>query len=400
VSDVSPRPLLVTDDEDLLDDLLRLITAAGLEPEAAIDPAGARAAWSVAPLILVGGSVAAACVRARLPRRAGVMLVSRGRAPASMPVIGVAEHLARGMPAVAVPPFVLDGEFTLGHEFGDVPGGIAGLWRLACELGVEHVAFLPAAERWLIDRLVDSASEPGREGRVIGVVGGRGGAGASVLAAGLAVTASRLGRRSMLIDADPLGGGLDLVVGRESAVGLRWPDLAATVGRISATALFHRLPRVGDVCVLSWDRGNVLSVPPAAVDAAIDAGRRGTDLIVLDLPRWPDEGAVHALQAAETVFIVVPAEVRAGAAASRVATLFAPHCGRLRCVVRGPAPAGLRSRDLADAVGLPLAGVLRTEPRLAAALERGEAPAARGRGPLADVCRRLLGDLELLPVAA
>jgi hypothetical protein len=48
---------------------------------------------------------------------------------------------------------------------------------------------------------------------------------------------------------------------------------------------------------------------------------------------------------------------------------------------------------VARALGLPLAGSLRPEPSLCQALERGEAPAANGRGPLAELCQRLVQDL-------
>jgi CO dehydrogenase nickel-insertion accessory protein CooC1 len=67
--------------------------------------------------------------------------------------------------------------------------------------------------------------------------GGRGGAGASVLATALALTASRLDRPTMLVDADPYGGGLDLVLGAEKTGGLRWPDLAGTRGRVGGRTL-------------------------------------------------------------------------------------------------------------------------------------------------------------------
>jgi hypothetical protein len=40
-----------------------------------------------------------------------------------------------------------------------------------------------------------------------------------------------------------------------------------------------------------------------------------------------------------------------------------------------------------------LAGALRPEAGLSGALERGEAPGASGRGPLATLCQRLVGDL-------
>jgi hypothetical protein len=62
-------------------------------------------------------------------------------------------------------------------------------------------------------------------------------------------------------------------------------------------------------------------------------------------------------------------------------------------VVRGPAPGHLGARDVATALGLPLAGALRPEAGLSGALERGEAPGASGRGPLATLCQRLIEDL-------
>jgi hypothetical protein len=71
----------------------------------------------------------------------------------------------------------------------------------------------------------------------------------------------------------------------------------------------------------------------------------------------------------------------------------AVHCEDLSVVVRGPAPGRLKAREVARALGLPLAGSLRPEPALCQALERGEAPAASGRGPLADLCRRLIQEL-------
>lgn len=355
------RPLVCARDAQLLDNLLRLAAAGNAEADLPADPISARPLWSAAPLVVVGADVAAEYAAARLPYRSSLILV--------------ADERQRGP----------DDEFV---------------WRFAAELGAENVVFLPTAEAWLVDRYTEAVSGPAGAGRVVAVVGGRGGAGASVLATGLAVTAARSGVTTMLVDADPLGGGLDLLLGRESTAGLRWPDLAETAGRMSPPALQNALPRMGGLCVLSWDRGDVLTIPADAAEAALDAGRRGSDLVVVDLPRRLDEAAVRALQAADLTLLVVPAEVRACAAASRVALAVRPHCAQLSCVVRGPAPAGLRPRDLAAALELPLAGVLRAEPRLAAALERGDAPAASGRGPLAEFCRRILNDLDAQTVPA
>ncbi|GAA0263605.1 septum site-determining protein Ssd [Cryptosporangium japonicum] len=348
-------PLVCVRDPELTDHLLRLAAAAGADVEVPVDPIGARPLWIGAPLVVVGTDVVAEYVAARLPHRPGVVLAADER------------HFSPDDSAV---------------------------WRVASELGAAHVAFLPTAEAWLVDRLTEAVSGPPRAGRVVAVIGGRGGAGASVLSTALAVTAARNGSRTMLVDADPLGGGLDLLLGRENTGGLRWPDLVDTAGRVSPPALHDALPRVGELSVLSWDRGDVLAVPPEAAEAALEAGRRFSDLLVVDLPRRPDDAAVRVLQAADVTLLVVPAEVRACAAASRVVRAVRPHCAQLACVVRGPAPAGLRSADLATALELPLAGVLRAEPRLAGALERGDVPAGSGRGPLAGFCRSFLAELE------
>jgi secretion/DNA translocation related CpaE-like protein len=265
-------------------------------------------------------------------------------------------------------------------------------WEAADALSADHVVALPAAASWLARRLAGGRPSAGR---VVAVVGGRGGAGASVLATALAVTAARGGHRAMLVDADPLGGGLDLVLGWETAGGARWPALAETRGRLNVPALYRELPGRERFVVVSWDRGDALVLPVEAMDAALDAGCRGSDLVVVDLPRQPDEAAIRAVQLADPVLLVVPSDIRGCASAARVAARIAPHCRSLSVIARGPAPGGLRGQEVARALGLPLAGTLRPEPHLDALLERSEAPAGNGRGPLAELCRQLLTDLGL-----
>lgn len=348
----SARPLAVTSDPDVLDDLLRLAATAGAELQVAPDASGARRPWEVAPLVLVGADAATGCAALDLPRRSGVVL--------------------------------------LGDDLDD-----ASVWETAVRVGAEHVVFLPDAEPWLTERLADAAEGVGAEAAVVAVVGGRGGSGATTLACALAVTAARSGRRALLVDGDPLGGGIDLCFGRETDGGLRWPDLGSTRGRLSATALAQALPRVQELAVLSWDRSSAGGVPVEAVTAVLAAGRRAHDLVVVDLPRAVDEPVRAVLAAATTVLLVVPAEVRAAAAASRVAASVGLQCRDLRVVVRAPGPTGLAADEVVRALGLPLAGVLRSEPGLDRDLERGEAPGSRGRGPLHALSLRLLD--ELLP---
>jgi secretion/DNA translocation related CpaE-like protein len=150
--------------------------------------------------------------------------------------------------------------------------------------------------------------------------------------------------------------------------------------------------------VLSCDR-SAHSPTPAAVTAVLDAGRRGGDTVVCDLPRYPTDAAVAALGAADLALLVVPADVRSSAAAARVAAVLAEHCGTVRLVVRGPSPGGVEAQEIAQALDLPLLAAMRPEPGLARALERGTAP-GRPRGPLAGAARSVLAELRALTGAA
>ncbi|MGH3326987.1 MAG: septum site-determining protein Ssd [Streptomycetales bacterium] len=346
------RPLLVTADSELLDDLLRLSAAAGAEPEVAHDGAAARASWASAPLVVVGDDVAEALSRQALPRRPGILLVSRNRDDADT-------------------------------------------YRQAVELRADDVVILPDSEAHVVDRLADATERPRGDAVTVCVLGGRGGAGATTLAAALAVTGVLSGHRTLLLDGDPLGGGIDLVLGGEQSRGLRWPELVSARGRVSGGALHDALPRVDGLTVLSWDRGDLLTIPPEAMRTVLGAARRGSDLVVVDLPRYLDDASEEVLSRCTVALLTVPAEVRATAAAARVASAAGLLATDLRLVVRGPAPSGLSGKDVAASLGLPLAGEIRPEPELSRALERGEPPARRGRGPLAAFCRSFLHELPM-----
>jgi secretion/DNA translocation related CpaE-like protein len=343
----SRRPLLVTADPELLDDVLRLASAAGIEIDVAPGAAAARSSWPAAALVLVGSDLAATIARAAIRRRSGVVLVSRDQDD-------------------------------------------AGVWEQAVGIGAEHVAVLPDAEAWLVERLGDSA-EPAGHALTVGVVGGRGGAGASTLAAALALSGVRrpAGRRT-LVDADPLGGGIDLVFGGEQVDGVRWRELATASGRIGGAALRDALPRVGELAVLSFDRGDPFELRTEAMSSVLAAARRGCDLVVIDLPRHFDAVTHQVLSEIDIALIVVPAELRACAAAAPVAARLGEHCSDIRVVARGPAPGGLGQDDIATALGLPVSVFLAPEPDLARALERGEPPGSVGRGPLARYCTAFL----------
>jgi secretion/DNA translocation related CpaE-like protein len=344
-----PRPLLVTDDPDLLDDLLRLAAAADVEVDVAVDPVAARARWSAAPLILLGVDLAASTVIAESPARVGVLLVCRG---------------------------------SPGDDVRARAVGVAA----------EGFFPLPQAEEQIVDRLASCVVAAGTAGRVVGVLGGCGGAGASVLAAALAITAVRRAEPALLVDLDALGGGLDLLLGLEEANGLRWADLAGVSGRLAPAALRDALPTVHGVAVLSHGRQDDPEPPGDAVCAVVEAARRCGGLVVLDMPRYPPTASI-AVGLADELVLVVPADVRAVSSAVQVAARLAGSARSAGVVVRRPAASTLSAEGVAGVVALPLLGETRAEPGLAAVLCSGRPLRLRRRGPLAMLCERLLDQL-------
>lgn len=346
------RPLLVSDDATLIDDVLRLAAAANVELHLATEPESARGPWSRAPLVLVGTDAAGRMAGLRPERRRDVVLVGRQMSDAD--------------------------------------------WQRAVTLGAEHVACLPDSERWLIDRIADSGEGPLRHGVVVGVVSAGGGAGASTVAvtlAGLAAQTSRV----LLVDLDPLAGGVDVLIGREGAPGTRWGDLAGTRGRLSPQTLEQALPEWSGACVLSWGREGTVRLTPDAVASVLDAGERAFDVVVLDLPRALDDVTDLALGRAQRTLLVTAACVRGVAAAARIGEALRERSSSLGVVVRRQ-PRGVSLEAVASVLTDPVLGAVPYSSSLARRCDAGDGPALRDG--YARAVRRLLPDVVALPTAS
>ncbi|SCF00180.1 helicase/secretion neighborhood CpaE-like protein [Streptomyces sp. LcepLS] len=343
-----PGPLVITEDPELLDDVLRLCAAAGVLPEVRHTAPERRGDWEASPLVLLGTDVLPRL--AGVNRRPGLLVLSR------VPVTG------------------------------------PGVWRHAVERGAEHVLVLPDAEEWLTDRLAEVAevAEGGTAGPAltVGVIGGRGGAGASTLACALALSSAADNRKTLLVDADPWGGGIDVVLGAERQNGLRWPDFARSRGRVSGSALEESLPAAHGLRVLSWDRGETPGIPPEAVRAVLAAGRRRGGAVVVDLPRRCDAEVAEVLRQLDLVLLLVPKELRALASARKIAASLGAVTPDVRLLVSAPPVPVATALDTAEMVrllGLPFVGEVPWEGGLVRAQATGQPPGSRG--PLARFCQ-------------
>jgi secretion/DNA translocation related CpaE-like protein len=340
-------PLLVTADETLLDELLRLSAAAGTTPEVAHDVPAALQGWLTAPLVLVGADLAGAVARAGPARRDGVFVVLLGSSPDSV-------------------------------------------FQTALACGAESVAELPRSEGWLIERLTDVVDTGAVRGLTVGVIGGSGGAGATTFACALGQVAGRSGL-SVVVDADPLGPGVDRMLGLDLVDGVRWDSLGHATGRLSARALRDSLPRRDGVAALSWYAGpQPRPLQAFAVREVLSAARRGHALVVVDLPRGPDPLVDEVTSRCDQILVVVTPSVLGVSAAVRLCGRFADP-RRLGLVLRGT---GVEEVAVAKLVGAPVLGRMNDQRGLTEAIDLGFGPVRTRRSPLGRAAVSVLSGLR------
>jgi secretion/DNA translocation related CpaE-like protein len=157
------------------------------------------------------------------------------------------------------------------------------------------------------------------------------------------------------------------------------------------------LPRHHGICMLSGTRREY-ELDASAVEAVVDAGRRGGATVVCDLPRRLTDATQTALDAADLVVVISQCDVRACAATATIAAVIAAINANVGLVVRGPSPGGLRADEVAEIAAVPLLATMRPEPRLAEQLEHGGLRLRR-RSALAAAARRVLAVLPVRPPA-
>lgn len=337
--------LVLTADPVLARHLLSVAAAVGLEPD---QPAGddeLRRSWRSAAAVLVGRDRASEVSGLALPSRPEVYVVGR------------------------------DDDRTETYAWST---------RLRAA-----VATLPSGTADLATALSVLVTEAGL-GVVVALVGGSGGVGTSTLAAALALAGARDGLRTLLLDADPAGGGIDILLGAEHVPGWRWSRFEAARGHLGDIA--GQLPHCDGVDVLAIDRAvrPGVALRPEQLAAVLGSAARGNDLTVVDLPRHLDPAHDQVLSRATRVLLLVRADVRGVAAADHAAQALVPRCRVLEVVVRTGPGRVLAPAVVADALDLPLAGTVEEDPGVRTAAERGDPPGRSARSSLGRLCGRLL----------
>jgi len=224
--------------------------------------------------------------------------------------------------AVAIDVLVTDAPAgVVGSEAG--PGVVDGSARVVrvCADGTgssDGAIPLPTG----LPALLAALDRPGRGGggTVLAVLGAVGGCGASTVAAALAVCSGAL-----LVEADPLGPGVDLLLGIEASPGLRLDDVRTGFGDPDATALREATPLAAASPVLARSRGagRVAAEEVVATAGRVARAHRSTgEPVVLDAGRAsgaPGGIDVGGTAAADLVVLVTRADLAGAVSAARVA---------------------------------------------------------------------------------
>ncbi|MDR2974551.1 MAG: P-loop NTPase [Propionibacteriaceae bacterium] len=330
---------LVTADQHLIHVAQASAAAVGSSLSVVADGAEIQEVWRTAAAVLVGADRVDQLSRWSLPRRDQLYLLGDK-----------------------------DQEETLCHW--SMPFGAA-------------VIVVPDGARWL-SRVLSGHLVGADTGVAVTVSGGSGGVGASTLAVSLALLAVQRAMKVALVDGDPGGGGLDLLLGGENTAGWRWDRLRDSTGQIAD--ITPVLPQIEGITVVSMQRPVTERVPDDAYEAVVDCLVRSHDLVLIDRPR----GSRRVITAVRRGLVVSSQSVRS-IAATRTGSVTGSNVDWGLVVRRG---GSVQVHEAAQAIGLPLVGAIPTVRELPDLADRGVPPFVTGRWrkACAPILRWCLGD--------
>ncbi len=240
------------------------------------------------------------------------------------------------------------------------------VWSAAAQTPGLTPVPLPAAEKWLTEHLSAQVLDRS-QGLVIAVAGAAGGVGATTFAYLCAAELAARERSCILIDAagGPGSGIADLLRsagGSQKLSGgeLDWKQLASTEGELSAAHLRDAVPVLEGIGVLT---GPALSRTPAArLRAAVLAARRAYDVVVIDTGQQTD--TLSGLGENVDELLLVTRASRRGVDAAEQLIRAAPQ-SRPQLVVNGHAAPGWSAAEAEETLGAPVVADLPVQKWLA-----------------------------------
>lgn len=205
------------------------------------------------------------------------------------------------------------------------------LYRRLIALGIEDYFVKPLSVERMVTVLTRSdaagaGEAPGSKklGRVLSVVGARGGVGATAIAINLASTiANELKRRVALVDLDLFFGNCGLALDLELGRGFR--EALENPSRIDGLFIERAMLRDGEnLYVLSSEEAldYVINFDPTAVELLIDHLRRDFECVVVDLPRFAARSQTAMLTPPASVVVVSDPSLAGMRDTQRLVALF------------------------------------------------------------------------------
>lgn len=239
-------------------------------------------------------------------------------------------------------------------------------------------------EEALLELLIAAGSV--MRGRIVGVVGAHGGAGATTVAEGIAgFMAERTD--TALVDADPLSWSTGSVIGFSAGGGLAWADLSETSGYLVPGRLVDALAHSGSLRVLGADERGGMPHSGDVGERALSAIAQKTSATVVDFGRETLLSRPNLVGWCDDLLVVTsPTDTGIGAARSMArcfeARSRAWESTRLRVVVNRAKGAG-QAAAAAEDIGVDTIHVVRYARTLGKDLEHGVSIGRRSRSAMA-----------------
>lgn len=237
-------------------------------------------------------------------------------------------------------------------------------------------------------------------GEVIGFVSGKGGTGKSALCAGIATCLAQSGKRVLCIDADVGLRNLDIFLGLNGVEALSVLDVASGNYPLTAATVHPKFPCLSFLTApVNCTARDIPSLEPMLHQA-----RENYDFILIDGPAGLGDGLRLVAQDADRCVVVTlpdPASLRsADRAAQELEKMGAQNCKLVvnRVFSDLMRAAGKTIDDMMDEVGLPLLGIVPSDPNISLAIATGKPLIQYSHFGAATAYKRIAKRIQGLPV--